>query len=173
MKVPLTSAFLILVASVLLVDGGNQIQAQAPAGKPEFTKVEQTLKDIPRDLMLALRPGPGMSDAASKATVIVRKTAEGKLAEFKMEVYEIEKFQRKAEPNVDRYHLKAQVEPLKEGVTTFQVYLVATADIADHPKLEKIKRGSRVTVSGVIFGIDVSGRQNLDLHIDIADAKLK
>jgi hypothetical protein len=160
----------------------------SPTGKKETAKSEETSKgseitdpkdalaEIPRDVLKDLRPGNREAiDAVGKATAQVRKNVEKKAAKFTMTVTALEKFQRKDTPEVNRTRIKSTNTTVREGGATFRVYILATvADDAEKEKLAKIKEGGRVTVSGMINNAEITmPRKDVELHIDIMDAKIE
>ena len=152
----------------------------APAAEPvksaggEITEFKQALTGIPRDAFQDLRPGSRkMEDAAGKANEQVRKNVEGKDGTFKMTVNVVEKFQKKEAPDVTRTRLRATLETIRESGTPIIVYLVATPDVSESPKLAKSTKGSKITVTGKISNGEILAKKSAELHIDVMDAKIK
>jgi hypothetical protein len=142
----------------------------------DITDPKVALADIPRDVMKDIRPGNREAiDAVGKATAQVRKNVEGKPGKFTMTVTALEKFQRKDTPDVNRTRIRSNNSMVREGGATFRVYLLATvADDAEKEKLAKIKPGGKVTVSGIINNAEITmPRKDVELHIDIMDAKIE
>ena len=164
------------LATLVLSLGLSVSFAAAPAktAEGEITDPKQVLVGIPRDVFQDLRPGSRkMDEAAAKANEQVRKNVEGKSATFKMTVNMIEKFQKKEAPDVTRTRLKATIENIRESGVPIVVYLVSIPDVSEDPKLPKITKGSKITVSGKISNGEVLAKKSAELHIDVMDAKIK
>jgi hypothetical protein len=141
----------------------------------DITDPKLALADIPRDAMKDLRPGSrGAEAAAVKATAQVRKNVEGKTGKFEIMVTRMEKLQRKDTPDVNRTRLLSTNGTLREGGTTFKVIITGTlVDSDEKEKLPRIKEGSKVTITGTINNGQITmPRNELELHIDMMDAKL-
>jgi hypothetical protein len=142
----------------------------------DITDPKVVLAGISRDIMKDLRPGNREAiNAVGKATAQVRTNAEGKPGKFTMTVTGVEKFQRKDTPDINRTRIKSNNTSVREGGATLRVYLMAAvADDAEKEKLARIKPGTKVTVSGVISNAEITmPRQEVELHIDIMDAKIE
>src|SRR5690242_12368811 len=103
----LTAAF---VALALTLQFSPALHAQAP-NPAEITDIDQTIEDVPRDLLLAVRSGTRKEQSATAATDILREKVEGRTASLKFKVDKVEKYQRKNEKE-DRYRIKAEDQRL-------------------------------------------------------------
>ena len=141
------------------------------APSAEITDPKQALTTISRDVMQDLRPGSRNKGlAAVKATQQLRKDIEKKTATFKMTVKEVEMFQRKEEPTVNRFRVKASIDRIRESGAPVHVHLMAIPALSEQSKLAKIDRGTRIIATGKISTAEILSRGNAELHIHLMDA---
>ena len=146
----------------------------ATTGGDKITDPAQVLANIPRDVFKDLRYGSRDIEAATiKATAQMRKNSEGKTGSFKMTVGVVEQFQRKDTPDITRTRLKQTNEIIREGGAAMRVYLVAVMDEGEKAKFAKIAKGSKVTVTGMIENAEIITNKEVELHINLKDAKLE
>jgi hypothetical protein len=145
--------------------------SSAQNATPEITDLDQTLAEVPRDLLLAVRSGARKEPSATQATDILRNKVEGRTATLKFKVDKVEKYQRKNE-KVDRYRIKAEDLRLRESVTNLKGYLWVHLDPSQNPKVSTIKKGNEISVTGKVSLATITANNNPELHIDLSDAKI-
>lgn len=53
------------------------------------------------------------------------------------------------------------------------VHVLAVLAIDQHPKVEKLKKGDKITITGRIGNAEVLGRTNAELHLDVKEVKIQ
>lgn len=130
------------------------------------------LDGLSRDVFKDLRTGSSkMMDAAGAAS---KKAAEseGKQASFKIIIGNVDPFQAAEAPTVTRYKIGGRVETARVNGVNINVHVLAVLAIDQHPKVEKLKKGDKITITGRIGNAEVLARTNAELHLDIKDVKL-
>lgn len=129
------------------------------------------LEGIPRDVLQDLRPGSRtMMEASGKASQVVAKNIEGKMATLKFEVFGLEPFQRPDSLSITRYRVKSLIDKVRVNGSSFNVYLMVIPDVSENEKVTKLKKGDKVSFSGKISNGEILKGQ--ELHIDLIDATL-
>ncbi|MES2595356.1 MAG: hypothetical protein V4662_08475 [Verrucomicrobiota bacterium] len=130
------------------------------------------LDGLSRDVLKDLRAGSNkMMDAAGEAS---KKAAEseGKQATFKIVIGNMDPFQAAEAPTVTRYKIGGRVEMERVGGVTISVHVLAVLAIDQHPKVEKLKKGDKITITGRIGNAEVLGRTSAELHLDVKEVKI-
>ncbi|MDB6117648.1 MAG: hypothetical protein JWO08_1429 [Verrucomicrobiaceae bacterium] len=83
----------------------------------------------------------------------------------------VEKFQRREAPDVTRYRLLGTITKMRESGVMFDLYLMSVPDVTENSKLEKLAAGSKITVNGKITNAEFLSKKNMELHVDLLDAK--
>jgi tRNA(Ile2) C34 agmatinyltransferase TiaS len=65
------------------------------------------------------------------------------------------------------------VDSVRISGASFNLHLLAVLSVEEHPKVAKLKRGDKITITGRIGNAEVLGRNNAELHIDVKDVKLQ
>ncbi len=130
------------------------------------------LESLSREVLKDLRAGSSkMREAAGEAS---KKAAEseGKQAAFKIVIGNVDPFQAAEAPDVTRYKIGGRVEMVRVSGVTLSVHVLAVLAIDQHPKVEKLKKGDKITITGRIGNAEVLARTNAELHLDVKDVKL-
>jgi|GEM_PF-6768262 tRNA(Ile2) C34 agmatinyltransferase TiaS len=137
-----------------------------------FQEPTDVLKGLSRDILKDLRAGSNkMREAAGEAS---KKAAEseGKQATFKIVVGNVDPFQAAEAPDVTRYKIGGRVEMARVSGVNLSVHVLAVLAIDQHPKVEKLKKGDKITITGKIGNAEVLARTNAELHLDVKEVKL-
>ena len=144
----------------------------AKEGAVAFKEPLAVLEGLSRDVLKDLRSGSSkMREAAGEAS---KKAAEseGKQAEFKIVIGNVDPFQAAEAPTVTRYKIGGRVETERVSGITFSVHILAVLAIDQHPKVAKLKKGDKITITGRIGNAEVLARTQAELHLDVKDVKL-
>jgi ribosomal protein S25 len=137
-----------------------------------FKEPISVLDGLSKDVIKDLRPGSNkMREAAGEAS---KKAAEseGKQATFKMIIGNVDPFQAAEAPEVTRYKIGGRVEMVRLSGVNLSVHVLAVLAIDQHPKVAKLKKGDKITITGRIGNAEVLGRTNAELHLDVKEVKL-
>ncbi|GEP45804.1 hypothetical protein [Brevifollis gellanilyticus] len=149
------------------------VNSQGAEEKPVTIQEPLAVLDgLSRDVIKDLRSGSNkMMDAAGEAS---KKAAEseGKQATFKIVIGNVDPFQAAEAPTVTRYKIGGRVEMERLSGVNISVHILAVLAIDQHPKVEKLKKGDKITITGRIGNAEVLGRTNAELHLDVKDVKL-
>lgn len=161
------SSFLAFVCLALSL---SCLSAQEAAGA--IKEPLAVLEGLPREVLKDLRPGASkMREAAGEAS---KKAAEseGKQASFKIVIGNVDPFQAAEAPTVTRYKIGARVETERVSGIPISLHILAVLDIEQHPKVAKLKKGDKITITGRIGNAEVLARTQAELHLDVKDVKL-
>ena len=164
MKLPSFLALVCLALSLSCLSG----QEAAVAIKEPLAVLEGLSREVLKDL----RPGSNkMREAAGEAS---KKAAEseGKQATFKIVIGNVDPFQAAEAPDVTRYKIGGRVEMARVSGVNLSVHVLAVLAIDQHPKVEKLKKGDKITITGKIGNAEVLARTNAELHLDVKEVKL-
>ena len=147
----------------------------APAEEPvvAFKEPIAVLDGLSREVFKDLRAGSSkMMTAAGEAS---KKAAEseGKQATFKMVIGTLDPFQAAEAPGVTRYKIGGRVEMVRASGVNISVHILAVLAIDQHPKVEKLKKGDKITFTGRIGNAEVLARSNAELHLDVKEVKIQ
>ncbi len=147
----------------------------APAEEPvvAFKEPIAVLDGLSREVFKDLRAGSSkMMTAAGEAS---KKAAEseGKQATFKMVIGNLDPFQAAEAPDVTRYKIGGRVEMVRASGVNISVHILAVLAIDQHPKVEKLKKGDKITFTGRIGNAEVLARSNAELHLDVKEVKIQ
>lgn len=130
------------------------------------------LEGLSREVLKDLRPGSNKMREASGEASKKAAESEGKQATFKIVIGNVDPFQAAEAPTVTRYKIGARVETERVSGIPISVHILAVLDIEQHPKVAKLKKGDKITITGRIGNAEVLGRTQAELHLDVKDVKL-
>lgn len=130
------------------------------------------LEGLSRDVIKDLRPGSSKMMAAAGEASKKAAESEGKQATFKITIGNVDPFQAAEAPDVTRYKIGGRVEMVRVSGVNLSVHVLAVLAIDQHPKVAKLKKGDKITITGRIGNAEVLARTNAELHLDVKEVQL-
>jgi len=168
MKTFLPAVVVALFGALSFIPTGHTEEPAKPTGA-EIKDLKETVADVPHDLLVALLSNTGKQAAASKTTDLLRSKVEGRMATLKFKIDKIEK-EHRATGEPDGYRIKAEDGHVRAGATAFKVYLWIHFSLTENAKLDALRKGNDLTVTGKITVASATAQGVPELHIDLSDA---
>lgn len=159
------------VAVVCLAISMNCAAAEEPV--VAFKEPIAVLDGLSREVFKDLRAGSSKMMAAAGEASKKAAESEGKQATFKMVIGNLDPFQAAEAPDVTRYKIGGRVEMVRASGVNISVHILAVLAIDQHPKVEKLKKGNKITFTGRIGNAEVLARSNAELHLDVKEVKIQ